>query len=383
MPPALFNPLAIRSVEFKNRIVVAPMLTYAACEGQVGDWHLMHLGRFAVGGAALVMMEATAVDAAGRTTEQDAGLWADDHVEPLERVASFVRAQGAVPGIQLNHAGRKVKNLLPWEAGPPASPPHGRDMVAPSAIPHAPNSPVPRAASLADIDKLIEAWGAAAERAHRAGFDVLELHGAHGYLLHQFLSPVANRRRDRYGGSRAKRMRFALDVVERVRQSWPDSKPLFVRLSCTDGAGWEIEDSVELARALTARGVDVIDCSSGGITSHVLEARHIPYGYQVGYAERLRAEAAIVTMAVGLIVHAEQAEAILREGRADLVALAREFLHNPNWPMDTAQKLGLPPGSPGVPQAYSFWLDKRAVNNVEILPSTWQPGLRRGTEPAA
>lgn len=379
MPHALFDPLQMHALRVKNRIVVAPMLTYAAHDGLVGDWHVMHLGRFAAGGAGLVIMEATAVEPVGRTTDRDTGLWADSFVEPLRRVASFVKSQGALAGIQLNHAGRKRKNLLPWETAAPGAPPPRMDLVGPSAIPHAAGFPLPREATTADIQHLIEAWGEAARRADAAGFDVLELHAAHGYQLHQFLSPFANRRCDGYGGSRLNRMRFVVEVVERVRQSWPTAKPLFVRLSCVDDVGWVIDDSVELARSLASRGVDVIDCSSGGLTSHVLEAAGVPYGYQVGYAERIRAQAKVMTMAVGLIVHADQANAIIREGRADLVALAREMLHNPNWPMDAAQKLGYLPGSVGVPRAYSHWLDKRAVNNPEIVLSTWRPGVPLGT----
>lgn len=375
----LFEHLCIRDITLKNRIVVAPMLSYAATDGLAGDWHVMHLGRFAAGGAGLVFMEATAIREDGKTSYRDVGIWDDVTAAPLARIADFVSSFGVAAGIQLNHSGRKRKNYLPWE-NPDDSPGYkDGELLGPSAISHPGGFPVPREASLAEITSLVEAYAIAARRARIAGFKVIELHGAHGYLLHQFLSPASNHRVDRYGGSLANRMRFFLEVAEAVRSEWPENLPFFARISAVDEMGWKIEDSVTLARALRKRGVDVIDCSSGGMGGNVLNAIAIPYGYQVPYAERIRSEAGVGTMAVGLIVHPDQAQEIIESGKADLIAIGREFLHNPNWPMDAAQKLGLAPGSPGVPDAYRFWLDKRASNNIEIEPSTWRPGRKRAS----
>jgi 2,4-dienoyl-CoA reductase-like NADH-dependent reductase (Old Yellow Enzyme family) len=253
---------------------------------------------------------------------------------------------------------------------------HGEEweLIAPSAIPHDDKFAVPRALTKTDIAGLVEAWGQAARRAHEAGFDIVEIHGAHGYLIHQFLSADANRRTDEYGGSLENRMRFAVEVTHRVRQSWPAEKPLFFRVSAVDETGWTIEDSIALAQALKAAGVDVIDCSSGGMSGQSVTETALAYGYQVDHARRIRAGADIRTMAVGLIIHADQAEGILHAGHADLIALGRELLHNPNWPLDAAQKLGI--GSPfaHVAPSYGYWLEKRA-RNAGITPSTWQPGL--------
>ncbi|WP_229729392.1 NADH:flavin oxidoreductase/NADH oxidase [Agaricicola taiwanensis] len=378
----LFSPLDLRGVRLKNRIVLAPMLTYAAEHGRISDWHLAHLGKFAVGGVGLVFMESTKVDPRGCTTIRDAGLWKDDFIEPLRRVTDFIKAQGAVPGIQLSHSGRKARHSVPWEGRAPllqaVNVEDGGewDLIGPSAAPHAEGYPVPRELTSGEIKDLIGTWGQAADRARRAGFDVIELHAAHGYLIHEFLSPDANRRTDAYGGSFANRIRFAVEVVDEVRRYWPDEKPLFVRISSVDDMGWTIEDSVALARVLKAHGVDVIDCSSGGIGSHTLDAAQPPdYGYQVPFAERIRTGADIITMAVGLIIHADQAESILNEGRADLVALGRELLHNPNWSIDAAQKLGYMPSSAGIPEAYGYWLDKRSASGFAGKPSTWQRGI--------
>ena len=382
--PLLFTPLAIRSVTLKNRVVVAPMHQYSALAGHATDWHLVNAGRYAQGGAGLVIIESTKVARNGCGTVGDLGLWEDQFIPALARCAQFIKAHGAVAGIQLGHSGRKARLSRPWEGGKPltGSEPEiydwdGWELVAPSAVPHTQTSPTPRALSVPEVGDLVAKWGAAALRAAQAGFDLLEIHGAHGYLVHQFLSPVSNLRNDHYGGSELNRMRFALEVAECVRAAWPGDKPLFMRLSCEDDAGWGLSDSIKLARRLKGIGVDVIDCSSGGTLGHspMDGARAKKYGYQVPYAEKIRREADIMTMAVGHIVHADQAEAILRQARADLIALAREIMHNPSWPMDAAQKLGADPGFRLVPPPYAYWLAKRANSGFEGTPSTWSKGL--------
>jgi 2,4-dienoyl-CoA reductase-like NADH-dependent reductase (Old Yellow Enzyme family) len=291
-------------------------------------------------------------------------------------------------GIQLGHSGRKARNALPWEGRAPlASHPgldHGEEweLVGPSAIAASPAAAVPHALTGPEIQEMVTAWGAAAGRAHQAGFDVLEVHGAHGYLLHQFLSPHANRRTDAYGGSAENRRRFAIEVVEEVRRHWPTEKPLFFRVSAVDEEGGTIEDTVALARALKAKGVDVIDCSSGGMTGgSAVEAGRPTYGYQVPYAAQVRAEAEIATMAVGLIVHADQAEAILKAGDADLIAIGREMLLNPHWAIDAAEKLGVAAPYAATPPAYGYWLEKRAKAGFGGRPSTWQPGIEPAHRP--
>jgi 2,4-dienoyl-CoA reductase-like NADH-dependent reductase (Old Yellow Enzyme family) len=383
----LFSPLQIRGVRLKNRVVVAPMHQYSAVEGFATDWHLVNAGKYAQGGAGLVIMESTKVARSGCGTVGDTGLWDDKFIEPLARCAAFIKKHGAAAGIQLGHSGRKARLTRPWEGGRPleGTEPEifdweGWELVAPSAVPHTGKLPTPRALSHNEVRDLAVKWGEAAARAERAGFDMVEIHAAHGYLIHQFLSPVANRRTDAYGGSELNRMRFAVEVAECVRAAWPADKPLFMRLSCEDDAGWGPEESVRLARLLKEKGVDVIDCSSGGMLagSPMESGRAKKYGYQVPYAEKIRSEAGIMTMAVGHIVHADQAEAILQEGRADLTALAREIMYNPNWPMDAAQKLGADPDFELVPPPYSFWLGKRAKSAFEGKPSTWMVGLGAG-----
>ncbi len=387
--PMLFSPLTIRDVTLKNRVVVAPMHQYAAKEGFATDWHLVNAGRFAVGGCGLVMMESTKVERRGCGTVGDLGLWDDKFVPGLARCVAFIKAHNAVPAIQLGHSGRKARLTRPWQGGRPLTPQDdevfdwdGWELVAPSAVAHSDRFPTPRAFSRDEIPGVIAHWGEAAARADRAGFEILEIHGAHGYLVHQFLSPVANRRNDEYGGSEQNRMRFALEVAECVRANWPAHKPLFMRLSCEDDAGWGPEQSVALARELKTKGVDVIDCSSGGTMerSPMDSERAKRYGYQVPYAEKIRAEAGIMTMAVGHIVHADQAEAILQRGRADLIALARELLYNPNWAMDAAQKLRADPDFSAVPPNYAFWLGKRAKSAFEGVPSTFQNGVMAAVE---
>ena len=382
--PMLFSPLDIRDLRLRNRVVVAPMHQYSAVEGFANDWHLVNAGKFAQGGAGLVIMESTKVARNGAGTVGDVGLWDDQFIPPLARCAAFIKAHGARAGIQLGHSGRKARLSRPWEGGKPLTGDEpgvfdwaGWELVAPSAVPHSERSPTPRALSHNEVRDLAVKWGEAAARADRAGFDMVEIHAAHGYLIHQFLSPLANVCTDEYGGSELNRARFAIEVAECVRAAWPADKPLFMRLSCEDDAGFGPEESVRLSRLLKDKGVDVIDCSSGGTLarSPMDGERSKKYGYQVPYAEKIRREADIKTMAVGHIVHADQAEAILQGGRADLVALAREMLYNPNWPMDAAQKLGIDPDFKLVPPPYSYWLDKRAKSAFEGQPSTWTNGL--------
>lgn len=373
--PLLFAPLPLRGLALKNRIVVAPMHQYSAVDGRATDWHLMNAGRFAAGGAGLVIVESTKIERRGCGTVGDLGLWDDAFVPGLARIVELVHGCGAACGIQLGHSGRKARVARPWEGGRPLAPDAGIadwdawEPVAPSAIAADPGSPVPRALSVPEIRAVIDAWGAATRRADAAGFDVVEIHGAHGFLLHEFLSPEANRRDDAYGGTPEKRMRFALEVAECVRAAWPAHKPLFVRLSIDDDAGWTPADSVALARRLAERGVDVIDCSAGGITPKPVSSAPIGYGYQVPFARAIRREAGVRAMAVGLVVHPAQAERILRDGDADLVALAREMLWNPNWAMDAAAKLGVDPFSLVPPQA-GWWLERRAKAMPGLVPST-------------
>ncbi len=338
----LFQPLTIKSVTLRNRIGVSPMCQYSSIDGFANDWHMVHLGSRAVGGAALVIAEATAVSPEGRITPGDAGIWSDKHVEPIARINRFMKQQGAVPGIQIAHAGRKASAARPWEGG--AHLPDdagGWPTMAPSALPFGENLPkVPRAMTEADIVHAQKDFAAAAGRALAAGCEWLELHSAHGYLMHEFLSPLTNQRLDSYGGSFENRVRFLLETTRAVRKVWPEQLPLAVRLSCTDwvSGGWDIDQSVELSRLLKAEGVDLIDCSSGGI---VPDAK-IPVApcYQVSFAERIRQETGVLTAAVGMINTPEQADGIVRNGRTDLVLMARQFLRDPYWPLRAANTLG-------------------------------------------
>ena len=373
--PLLFTPLALRGLTLKNRIVVAPMHQYSAVDGFATDWHLMNVGRFAAGGAGLVFVESTKIERRGCGTVGDLGLWDDAFIPGLKRITDLVHLSGAACGIQLGHSGRKARTGRPWEGGKPLvrsdaiADWDAWDLVAPSALAPDEASPVPRALTVAEIRQVVEDWGRAAARAHAAGFDVVEIHGAHGFLLHEFLSPAANQRTDAYGGSAENRHRFALEVAESVRAAWPADKPLFMRLSVDDDAGWAPADSVALSKKLAALGVDVIDCSAGGITPKPVSSAPIGYGYQVPFARAIQKEAGVRAMAVGLIVHAAQAEAVLKAGDADLIALAREMLWNPNWAMDAAAKLGVDPFTLIPPQA-GWWLDKRAKAMPSLVPST-------------
>lgn len=365
MTRQIFTPFQSRGLKLRNRIVVSPMLTYASINGHVNDTHLAHYGKFAAGGAGLVFVESTKVHADGRSTLRDLGLWSDEFIKPLGEIAALIKHLGAAAGIQIGHSGRKALRPLPWEAAADdrfATEPStaGVERIAPSPVRHSPRSPVPREMTLPDIKAMTEAFGAAARRADKAGFDVLEIHGGHGYLIHQFLSPQANQRTDSYGGTLSRRMRFAIEVASCVRKNWPVHKPLFFRLSAVDDAGWDISHSVTLAKSLKDVGVDVFDCSSGGIQVARSESNRPGPGYQVKYSGALRNEANVATMAVGLIVEPEQAEEILVSGQADLVALGREFLYNPNWPLHAARKLRVEKPFAILPQNYEYWLQKRA-----------------------
>jgi len=341
--PGLFDPLSLRSLTLRNRIAVSPMCQYSSRDGFASDWHLVHLGSRAVGGAALVFTEATAVLPIGRISPRDLGIWDDAHVEFLGRIARFIEAQGAVPGLQLAHAGRKASTRRPWEgSGAVPETEDGWVPVAPSALRFDENYPDPQALTAAGIASVIAGFADAARRAHAAGFRVIEIHAAHGYLLHEFLSPLANQRSDEYGGPFENRSRLVREVVRAVREVWPETLPLFVRISATDWreGGWELDQSIALARALRPLGVDLIDCSSGGMVPRA--AVPVGPGYQTPFAERIRREAGIATGAVGLITSPVQADHVVRTGQADLVLLAREMLRDPYWPLRAARELGQP-----------------------------------------
>jgi len=366
--PALFQPLTVRDRTLPNRLVVAPMCQYSVIDGLVGDYHLVHLGRFALGGFGLVIVEATAVTADGRISHGDVGLWSAAHVPGLARIADFLHAQGALAGVQLAHAGAKASSRRPWEGGGPVTAENANPgeepwpTVSASAVPAFPDGPEPHALTVAELGEVREAFAAATRRAVEAGFDVVEIHAAHGYLLHQFLSPMSNHRDDEYGGSLERRMRFPLEVVEAVRAEWPSDRPLFVRVSAVDGSreGMTIEDTVALCRELKARGVDVVDVSGGGIGGGW--EHPIGYGYQVPYAARIRAEAGIATMAVGLLVDAAQAEAVVADGAADLVALAREAQDDPNFAVHALRSL-----TGGSYDAYPVQAGPRLAGRARLL----------------
>ncbi|ADO69729.1 NADH:flavin oxidoreductase/NADH oxidase [Stigmatella aurantiaca] len=341
MSSLLFSPLSLRSVTLRNRIAVSPMCQYSYEDGFSNDWQFVHLGSRAVGGAGLVIVEATAVVPEGRISPQDLGLWKDEHIAPLARLARFVSEQGSVPGIQIAHAGRKASTAVPWKGDGAVSPSAGGwKPVGPTAEPFSDTYPVPQALDKAGIDRVLRAFADTAVRAHTAGFRLLELHSAHGYLFHEFLSPLVNKRTDEYGGTFENRIRIVREAARAVRAKWPDELPLIVRISATDWVeeGWTVEDSVALARLLKEDGVDLMDCSSGG----VVPSAKIPVGpgYQTSLAERVRREAGIPTGTVGMITSAFQAEHILRTGQADLVILARELLRDPYWPLHAAKELG-------------------------------------------
>ena len=337
----LFDPLTIRDVEFVNRVFVSPMCQYSSTDGLSNDWHLVHLGSRAVGGAGLVMTEATAVLPEGRISPQDLGIWSDDHAESLRRIVRFIHEQGSVAGMQLAHAGRKASTRRPWEAAGTAPESEGgwKNVIAPSAIAFTENYPMPRALTRDGIREIVAAFAAAARRACDAGFRIIEIHAAHGYLIHEFLSPLSNQRDDDYGGSFENRTRMLREIVQTVRAAWPKGAPLFVRISATDWieGGWDLEQSIALARELKQLEVDLIDCSSGGTVPHA----KIPIGagYQTPFAQRIRDEAGILTGAVGMITSPAQGEHIINTGQADAILMAREFLREPYWPLRAAQEL--------------------------------------------
>jgi 2,4-dienoyl-CoA reductase-like NADH-dependent reductase (Old Yellow Enzyme family) len=340
----LFDPLAIRDVTLANRVVVSPMCEYSSHDGLANDWHFVHLASRAVGGAGLVLTEATAVLPEGRISPQDLGIWNDKHVEPLARIVRFIHEQGSVAGMQLAHAGRKASTYRPWEGGGAIPENEGgwKNVVAPSALRFADNYPLPQALTHDGIQEVIVAFAQAAQRACLAGFRVIEIHAAHGYLIHEFLSPLSNKRDDAYGGSFENRTRLLREIIAAVRSAWPKGAPLFVRISATDWAegGWNIQQSIELVSGMKELGVDLIDCSSGGLVPHA----EIPVGpgYQTAFADRIRRETGILTGAVGMITSPIQAEHIVATGQADAVIMAREFLRDPYWPLRAAMELAQP-----------------------------------------
>ena len=366
----LFEPLTLRGVTLANRIVVSPMSMYSSHEGVSDDLHLVHLGRFALGGAGLVVMEATAVSREGRITHGCNGLWVDAQVPNLRRITDFLHRFGSAAGIQLGHAGPKAAAQRPWHGNGPLGSEdavqrqeHPWPVVSSSEVPCGDGWATPHALAESEIDGLVRDYRAAARRAREAGFDVVELHCAHGYLLHAFLSPLTNRRDDEYGGSLENRMRLPLRIAEAMRAEWPEDRPLFVRISAVDGVGigWSLDDSVIFAKALAARGVDAIACSSGGVK--VQSAQVFPSrdpGFQVPLAAHVRRAASIPTIAVGMIVEPRQAEDILRAGDADLIALGREMLYNPNWAVQAAVTLPGGAGWEAWPDAFGWWLQRRA-----------------------
>lgn len=366
--PLLFTPITLRGVTSRNRIMASPMCQYASIDGGPTDWHLIHLGRSALGGAGIVFHEESAVEPRGRKSHHCAGLYNDAHARAYRRINESLVSLGAVPAIQLGHSGRRASThgaMEGWRPLTEADAAHGLApwrAISPSALPAGDDWPTPKEMDRDDIRAVVAAWAEAARRGVDAGFEVCEVHGAHGYLIHQFLSPVSNRRNDAHGGDRAGRMRFALEVAEAVRAAWPDDKPLFFRVSCVDGKGgvWDIADTVTLAAELKERGVDVVDCSSGGIngpTAMALVPR-MP-GYHVAFAERVRHEVDIATVAGGLITGPDQAEAILQAGQADLIAMARELMYHADWPVHAARALGVADYLDLFPDAYAFRLKRR------------------------
>jgi len=338
----LFSPFRLRELAFKNRIFVSPMCQYSAVDGMPTDWHLVHLGSRAAGGAGLVMTEATAVSPEGRISPFDTGIWAPEQAAGFRNIARFIRRHGAVAGIQIAHAGRKASTDAPWHGGKPLAPGNGGwQPIAPSPVPFAEGYAVPREMTEAEMERVRKAFSASARRGREAGFEVIEIHMAHGYLLHEFLSPLANRRTDAFGGSLENRLRFPVSVARAVREEWPDSLPVFVRVSATDwvDGGWDLPQTISLARELKKIGIDMIDCSSGGTVPDAT----IPAGpgFQTPFAAAVRREAGIATGAVGLITEPEQAEQIVSNGLADAVMIGREFLRNPYWPLRAARSLGV------------------------------------------
>ncbi|MBV8412862.1 MAG: NADH:flavin oxidoreductase/NADH oxidase [Alphaproteobacteria bacterium] len=370
--PLLFSPLKLRGVSAPNRCVVSPMVQYRATDGQVNDYHLVHLGKFALGKFGIVFTENCAVEPRGRVTQGDLGMWDDGQIEGHKRLVRFLRQEGALAATQITHAGRKGSTPRsfdkPGQLGPEDAGWQRWQVVGPSEIAAAEGWMVPKQLAADELDDIVRKFGEAARRADAAGYDVIEIHGAHGYLLAQFLSPISNKRNDEYGGDRAGRMRFPLAVAKAVRSNWPERKPMFIRVSTVDGAGgWEVEDTVVFAKALKELGVDVIDCSSGGLTglSTALPVKR-SLGFQVPFAAAVKRQAGIHTMAVGLILDGPQAEAILEAGDADLIAIGRQALYDPFWPVHAAQELGCDTSFEMWTPEYGWWLDKRKNNLADI-----------------
>ena len=365
--PQLFTPLPLRGLTLRNRVVLSPMCQYQAIEGAMQDWHYQHHSRFASGGLALGFVEATGVARDGRITYGCTGIWSDDHVPALRRIVELYHAYGAACGIQIGHAGRRASAERPWDGAAPIKRTDGPEAawqrVGPSAVPERDGYPAPRELAEREIEELIGAFVSAAKRALAAGFDVLEIHGAHGYLVHSFFSPISNRRTDAFGGTREKRMRFPLLVAEAVRAAWPEDRPLFYRTSSVDGieGGVTIEDTIALAHALKARGVDLMDCSSGGMSGPAtLSTAKITPGYMVPYASAVRKQVGLPTMAVGAILDPRQADAILAAGDADLIALGRQLIAEPHWLYRAALELGHPDPASVLDRHYGFYLARRA-----------------------
>ena len=367
--PLLFTPISFRALTLRNRIMLAPMNQHRARDGMADDGLLVHLGKFGLGGFGIVTTEATAVDPAGRIAYGDLGIWSDRHVDGLRRVTAFLRSAGAASAMQLNHSGRKGSSQRPWggfgpldaddvSAGEPPWP-----LVSPTTEALGEGHVVPEALDIAGIRIIVQRFAEAAARADAAGFDIVELHGGHGYLIASFLSPMINTRNDGYGGDLSGRIRFAAEVTQAVRERWPSNKPLFFRISSIDGhpSGWQVEDSVILARVLKEKGVDLIDCSSGGLRqSTALENAHRQPGYQVTYSDRIRREAPVATGAVGLILDADHAERILQDGQADIVILGRQALYDPYWPLHAAQSFGTDQAFERWDKSAGWWLARRA-----------------------
>jgi len=369
--PLLFTPITLRGITAPNRTVLAPMVQYRAKDGVPSDFHMVHLGKFALGRFGIVMSEATAVEERGRVSHQCPGLWNDAQTQGWKRVVDYIHHEGSLAAMQLAHAGRKASTHRAIDGTPPYTaadaakglPPW--PVIGPTGDAFGPGQNVPTQMTQADIDTVVQAFADAAKRADAAGFDVVEIHAAHGYLIASFLSPINNTRNDAYGGDRAGRMRFALDITRAVRAAWPNHKPLFFRVSALDGAdGWGLDDTVILAKELQALGVDVVDCSSGGLTGTVTAAPIKRYpGFQVPFAEAVR-KAGVPSMAVGLILDGKQAEQILQEGKADLIAIGRQALYDPFWPLHAAEQLGCDPDFAMWPEEYGWWLEKRSHSLV-------------------
>ncbi len=365
----LFQPYQLRDVHFKNRLVVSPMSQYRAEDGFANDWHMVHLGRFALGGAGLVFAEATAVEERGRRTPGDLGIWNDSQIKELKRITSFLETEGSVPGIQLAHAGRKASERRPWHNEQPLSDEdyelrseRGWEALAPSPLPYANGWPEPTEMSVGEIEDVIDAFGEAARRSKEAGFKVIEVYAAHGFLVHQFLSPLTNQRSDDWGGSDSNRRRFAIGVARSIRKHWPEKYPVIFRLSATDwiDGGIEIEDTIETAKCLSNEGVDMIDCSTGGIGGKDRPRRMvISQGFQVEFAKCIKEEARIATMAVGFLWDPQFCEGIVKNNEADMVALARELLDDPNWPLHAASQLECDQDYQLWPEESGWWLQKR------------------------